>query len=325
MRLFLDANIVTYIAVFEPFLMACHRASSLVAWLCLASALACRPDGVPRTAQSDPPTRAVVVTTDAQELHAFAKLYGYVRYFHPSDEAAAVDWNAFAIEGTKRVVQAQDREQLRALLVELFEPIAPTLVVYADGETPASAPQSGDVVVAWQHLGITTAAGDRYNVGARTGRGRVGESSDAWAPVLTSLDAYPLRGRPFRFTGWARAEATSQADHAMFVVEVQRLEDRPRSSYEARAPSRRTWEPVTIEGKIANDAEILSIAGIANGGAPIWFDDFELSVQERTGRWVTLPLTNPGFEAPADISWATRSTKFDYVIDDDAHLSLIHI
>src|SRR5690554_5495314 len=37
-------------------------------------------------------------TTDLEELHAFAKLYGYVRYFHPSDEAAAADWEAIAVE-----------------------------------------------------------------------------------------------------------------------------------------------------------------------------------------------------------------------------------
>ena len=30
-------------------------------------------------------------------LVAFAKLYGYIRYFHPSDEAASINWNQFAM------------------------------------------------------------------------------------------------------------------------------------------------------------------------------------------------------------------------------------
>jgi hypothetical protein len=30
-----------------------------------------------------------------EQLRAFAKLYGYVRFFHPSDEAAELDWDSF--------------------------------------------------------------------------------------------------------------------------------------------------------------------------------------------------------------------------------------
>ena len=49
---------------------------------------------------------------DSQEidnLRAFAKLYGYARFFHPSDEAAATDWEAFAIHGAGRVRGAASR------------------------------------------------------------------------------------------------------------------------------------------------------------------------------------------------------------------------
>ena len=28
-----------------------------------------------------------------ENVRAFAKLYGYVRWFHPSDEASAIDWD----------------------------------------------------------------------------------------------------------------------------------------------------------------------------------------------------------------------------------------
>src|SRR5437763_7443924 len=48
------------------------------------------------------PARAV---TDAglRNLTAFGRLYGIVRFFHPSDEAAAADWNSFAIDGVRRI------------------------------------------------------------------------------------------------------------------------------------------------------------------------------------------------------------------------------
>jgi len=34
-----------------------------------------------------------------ENLQAFTHLYGYVRYFHPSDEARPIDWDKFAVYG----------------------------------------------------------------------------------------------------------------------------------------------------------------------------------------------------------------------------------
>jgi hypothetical protein len=53
-------------------------------------------------------------------LHAFARLYGVVRWFHPSDAAAGVDWNQFAVNGVRRVMGLRDGQQLRSTLSELF-------------------------------------------------------------------------------------------------------------------------------------------------------------------------------------------------------------
>ncbi len=60
-------------------------------------------------------------------LVAFARLFGYVRYFHPSDQAASVDWGEFAISSIEPVVAARNPAQLRATLLELFSPVAPSV------------------------------------------------------------------------------------------------------------------------------------------------------------------------------------------------------
>lgn len=62
-----------------------------------------------------------------RNLRAFSKLYSYVRFFHPVDEAAAIDWEQFAIYGARKVKNAVDSSQLKAVLEELFLPLAPTL------------------------------------------------------------------------------------------------------------------------------------------------------------------------------------------------------
>jgi hypothetical protein len=96
-----------------------------------------------------------------QNLRAFAILYGYVRYFHPSDAAARTDWDRFAVYGTRRVKDAASPAELRAMLDSLFAPIAPTVQLYLAGghppEPPAELTPSDTVglrLVAWQHVGV---------------------------------------------------------------------------------------------------------------------------------------------------------------------------
>ncbi|WP_251979694.1 S41 family peptidase [Salinibacter ruber] len=102
-----------------------------------------------------------------ENLRAFATLYGYVRYFHPSDAAANTDWDAFAIHGVRQAKNAANRAELRAELEALFKPIAPTIQLYRTGDEP---PPPADVLapsdtarlnlVAWQHQGIGFSQGN---------------------------------------------------------------------------------------------------------------------------------------------------------------------
>ncbi|WP_059173099.1 S41 family peptidase [Bacillus sp. FJAT-27445] len=69
-------------------------------------------------------------------LEAFGRLYGYIRYFHPSDEAAELNWNRFGIYGAGKVKNAKNDEELKTSLEELFLPIAPTLSLFLKEEKP---------------------------------------------------------------------------------------------------------------------------------------------------------------------------------------------
>ena len=55
-------------------------------------------------------------------IEAFAKLYGYVRYFHPSDEVENLDWNRFAIYGVNKAKEASSEKELKSILEDLFLP-----------------------------------------------------------------------------------------------------------------------------------------------------------------------------------------------------------
>jgi len=88
-------------------------------------------------------------------LTAFARLYGYVRFFHPSDEAARTDWESFAIDGVRSAEQSASEAELAARLQKLFQPIAPTVQVFPSGERPEPAALvKGPQIIRYKHHGV---------------------------------------------------------------------------------------------------------------------------------------------------------------------------
>ncbi len=86
--------------------------------------------------------------TQINDLKDFAKVYGVIRYFHPSDEASKINWNQFAVYGTEKVLKAEGKEKN---LKNLFLPIAPS--VSFDGKN-FTWNQDGLFPVFWIHNGL---------------------------------------------------------------------------------------------------------------------------------------------------------------------------
>jgi C-terminal processing protease CtpA/Prc len=92
-------------------------------------------------------------------LVALAKLLGYVRYFHPSDEAASANWLDIALDGVRRIENSRTPEELAHRLDKLFRPIAPTVRVFLDGHSVPflsaleQPPGASVKVVHWRHRG----------------------------------------------------------------------------------------------------------------------------------------------------------------------------
>ncbi|MBD1211080.1 MAG: hypothetical protein H9535_21820 [Ignavibacteria bacterium] len=101
-------------------------------------------------------------------LRAFTKLYGYVRYFHPSDEAIQIPWDKFAVYGTAKVKNARNTGELKTILEKLFLPIAPTLQILQSGKKPEAVAQATNNTsfkpVAWQHKGVGVGVFNLYGI-----------------------------------------------------------------------------------------------------------------------------------------------------------------
>ena len=106
-------------------------------------------------------TKARALTDRGLEnLTAYAKLFGYVRHFHPSDAVEKADWNAYAIAGVSAVEDASDPADLANRLQKFFAPIAPSVRVFPTGTTPSGSdllkpPSSGQSqIVSWENIGF---------------------------------------------------------------------------------------------------------------------------------------------------------------------------
>jgi C-terminal processing protease CtpA/Prc len=109
--------------------------------------------------RSDPPRP--LTGRGLENLVAFTRLLGYVRHFHPSDEAAAMAWDAFAVEGVLAVESAKTADELAGRLSAIFRGVAPTVRVFPTAK-PAPYPAeltppantSGLEIVWWKHKGF---------------------------------------------------------------------------------------------------------------------------------------------------------------------------
>ena len=100
-----------------------------------------------------------LTTQGLTNLTAFARLYGYVRFFHPSDQAALTDWENFAIDGARAVEDASSLNDLQVRLEKLFQPVAPTLRIFpsASRPEPAVLPKAAETI-RYRHNGVGLAS-----------------------------------------------------------------------------------------------------------------------------------------------------------------------
>src|SRR5690349_11478130 len=72
---------------------------------------------------------AQTAARDLDNTVALARVYGVIRYFYPSDAAASVAWNRFAVYGVRHVRAARTHTELESALNTLFAPLGPGIEI----------------------------------------------------------------------------------------------------------------------------------------------------------------------------------------------------
>jgi C-terminal processing protease CtpA/Prc len=101
-----------------------------------------------------------------RNLTAFTKLYGYVRYFYPGDEAQQINWDMMAVYGSGQVLNQPNDKALIAALQKLFLPVAPAIKIGTGDRPPIfnkaeiTPPETENYkVVAWQRTAYDISGG----------------------------------------------------------------------------------------------------------------------------------------------------------------------
>lgn len=247
-----------------------------------------------------------------ENLYTFARLYGYVRYFHPSDANVLTDWDKFAIYGAQQAEKATNRQELRKILEELFNPVAPSLRIYsADSKSTFGtgyfmpADTSGMESVTWQHNGYGAGSNNQMYRSVRTNSyikaPQSSRTTSRFSTITTSVDATNFRGRTVRYSAAIKSEDLSEGQGQLWMrVDLannktgffNNMSDRPFKGVKAN------WRRDTITGTINADGKSIVVGCFILGKGSLLLDDVKLEVDTDTG-WQPIPL-NGDFETGAE-------------------------
>lgn len=261
-----------------------------------------------------------------ESLRAFARLYGYVRFFHPSDEVAATDWKAFAVYGAGETLKARSQEELLATLNRLFKPLAPTITLYREGETPAplvlpsALPKPGDKdVLAWQHKGVSLERKlDIYRSVRLNRENKVSQPGYIAGVASRALEAASYRGKEARLTASLRVKPEVPGCRAHLWLRVDRPQNMPGffDNMLLNPVLQPQWQSRRIEAVVADDAASIHFGYFILGAGHAEADDFVLEFRAPGGSWQPAPLENLNADAsvPDQLppSWGFKGQNMNF-------------
>ncbi|MGB3465840.1 MAG: S41 family peptidase [Cyclobacteriaceae bacterium] len=236
-------------------------------------------------------------------LQNFAKLYGYVKYFHPSDEAQEIDWDAFAIYGSEKVLGCNSEKELLDTLHQLFKPIAPSMRIFLnENENNLSFSMPEDTVglklAYWQHeglnLGMNISDGTYRSV--RVNRDNCKNNSDRSGNLFLRIPIDNNKPTSFRFKSWVNFKQIYFSTAAISVNSINKQgEVIQRKSNDFGYESTGKWIKKTIQSDIKVETEELLINIAVYGRGKLLVDDLKLEflVNEE---WKTVTIENHDFE-----------------------------
>jgi C-terminal processing protease CtpA/Prc len=266
----------------------------------------------------------------AEKLYSLAKMYGYIKYFYPGDEAASLDWNKFALHSSA-VIAASSENNLRADLNDLFIPFAPAIQVYAKGHTvPKTNPASQLPVkpVYWQHLGDGKGSvgypykSMRINRPARV----LPSSSNDFFALRKSINVQQLIGKEIMLTSRIKADPFYHGRPSVIIEIKEKDKNSVQTSSDGQLFST-DWNNHQVIKKVPDEAESINIYILNIGMAgSLFIDDIQLKVKEGNG-WKEIESENFDTATCSDLikKWQPGGPNHEIALVQDSNGQSIRI
>jgi len=258
---------------------------------------------------SDPQTRKI------ENLKAFSKLYGYVRYFHPSDEAASIDWNKFLYYGIEQVAIAKDSADLKTTLDSLFLPIAPSIDIFFAGETPGEFDQAENIddliLVSWQHRGVRADPNPLYK---SIRLGRIDWRLYSSFGIFQNAQMFDYGNRRFELSAKVRTSENSKGE----IVITGYSPDTGKYYSKAGTFDNEDWEQFILEDEFGEGLSTFVLTIRLKEKGKIFIDDLEFQLEQSEDN------LQP-FSISYDPIWQSNGLAFKYNIEKSENKTSIVI
>lgn len=238
-----------------------------------------------------------------ENIKAFVKMYGYVRYFYPGELALTTDWEEFLLNGIDYVEGESSDSKLIDKMNSLYTAIAPDLEIFSGGKKPKivkdiTAPRNSlpKLAIARRHTGpdiesnATILKSDVVNVYASM---REKEGS-----VFQVLNAAPYRGKRISFNAYVKADVFPPAGQAHLAIRIDKNEKDIlyMGTMHENPITKNSWEKYSIEANVPDSASTIRIGLVLIGDGKAWFDDSKISIIEKGKTVKESEPRNNGFE-----------------------------
>lgn len=256
-------------------------------------------------------------------LKSFAKAYGYVKYFHPSDEAESIDWKSFAAYGANEIIKCENRKEVVATLNRIFQPMAPGVQFteskggYDLGKITPNDKENYELTY-WQHKGVSTGMNhrDRPYTSVRVNRYVEVTEEAGFGNLISSISPKLYKGKEIKYTGWVKMKTGSKGTgHLWLRIDKPNKKMGFFDNMGANPITKDGWEQYEIVGSVDEDASNIVFGCFLSGQGTLYLDDVHMYYKEGE-EWIEIPIENSDFEAEdlgekSDIpSWVGRGKGY---------------
>lgn len=228
-----------------------------------------------------------VDNSDVERMYTLAKVYGYVRYFYPGDEASHIDWDKFAFLCAKQIIDQKNRA-IKQNIEELFKPIAPGISIHDKGYRNASnesIPQNLKPIY-WQHLGDGKGGvGYPYQSFRVNRQARIlPDSPNDYFTLRKILDPEQLKGKEVKLSIRLRSGAIYIGRPSIQIVIKAKGKDQEVVTSDGQ-PIRMDWYKHEVIKVLPDELEKIVVVVQSVGMAgEVFFDDLVLQVSNGNQR-----------------------------------------